>query len=140
MPMNLYVHLSWTTDGRLPMIGSSEEKFLRTFLPVEAKRHDTTVAIGVVSNHLHVILRFPGTLNIPRLVQGLKGASARLANKDPRVSRNGIKWAKGYDLRSVSPGNLKRAIRYVESQAAHHPKHAIQSSKLCEGRDVVPLP
>ena len=126
MPVKLYVHLSWTTDGRLPTIGKSEEKFLRAFLPAEAKRHDAdVVAIGMVSNHLHLVLRLPGVFNVPRMVQGLKGASARVINKDPGVSRNGIKWAKGYDFRSVSPGNLRRAIRYVELQAAHHPSHTI---------------
>ncbi|MCH7716638.1 MAG: transposase [Gemmatimonadetes bacterium] len=128
MPLNLYVHLSWTTDGRLPMIGSSEDEFLRAFLPAEAKRQGADVAaIGVVSNHLHLVIRLPGVFNIPRLVQGLKGASARLMNQDSGVSRNGIKWAKGYDLRSVSPGHLNRAIRYVAQQAAHHPRHAIPS-------------
>ncbi len=126
MSIKLYAHLSWTTDGRLPMLGRSEEVFLRRFLPAEADRHGVRIAaLGVVTNHLHLILRLPATLDVPKLVQGMKGARARLANKDPTISRKGIKWAKGYDLRSVSPGHLRQAIDYVTRQPQIHPHHAI---------------
>ena len=131
MPVKLYAHLSWTTDGRLPMIGLSEEEFLRRFLPVEAGRHGVKVtALGIVADHLHLIVCLPSVINVPVLVQSLKGASARIANKDPTISRKGIKWAKGYDLRSVSPGNLSRAVEYVRHQAERHPARAIRSGTL----------
>ena len=99
MPVKLYAHMSWTTDGRLPMIGGSEEEFLRKFIPEVAARHEVSVAaMGIVSDHLHLIVRLPAVVDVPKLAQSLKVASARFANKDPAISRSGIKWAKGYDL------------------------------------------
>ena len=57
MSTKLYAHMSWTTDGRLPMIGPSEEKFLRQFLPAVADKHKVVVvAMGVVANHMHMVL------------------------------------------------------------------------------------
>lgn len=118
--------MSWTTDGRLPMIGSSEEEFLRRFLPTIADNHNVVlVAMGIVTNHVHLVLRFPSVVDVPKLAQALKGSSARCMNKDSSICKNGVKWAKGYDLRSVSPGNLSKAVEYVNSQAARHPGLAI---------------
>jgi putative transposase len=126
MAVKLYAHLSWTTDGRRRTIGPGEEGFLRRFLPAEAMRHDTeVVAMGIVAEHVHLILRLPSLVNIPRLVQGLKGASARLVNKDLTLGRKPLQWAKGYDLRSVSPDSLNHAVAYVKTQAQRHPERAI---------------
>ena len=126
MPAKLYAHLSWTTDARLPMLGASEERFLRAFLPVEAQRHRAEVAaLGIVSDHIHVLLRLPSVIDVPKLVQGMKGASARLINKDPDIGPNRIKWARGYDVRSVSPRNLTQAVKYIARQSQRHPERAI---------------
>ena len=40
----------------------------------------------------------------------------------------GVQWAKGYDLRSVSPRNVDAAVRYVRTQGSRHPDRAIVAS------------
>jgi REP element-mobilizing transposase RayT len=126
MPTILFVHLSWTTVRRMPMVGLSEARFLGRFLPAEAKRLGAAViATGMVCDHVHLVLRIPGRIDMPRLVQGLKGASARLANKDQTISLTGLRWAHGYHLVSVSPRNLQAAVAYVKGQSGRHPDRAI---------------
>jgi len=71
-----------------------------------------------------MILALPPAFDAPRLVQGLKGASARIANRDGIAERESLKWAQGYDLRSVGPRQLSAAIEYVRSQAVRHPRRA----------------
>ena len=128
MAIQLYAHLSWTTVDRHPMIGVTEREFLRSFLPAQAHRHGASVlALGVVSDHLHLVLEIPGEFNVPKMVQSMKGASARVANRDPEVSKTGLRWARGYDLRSVSPKALKRAVAYVNGQDSHHPDAVIST-------------
>ena len=101
-------------------------KFLRRFLPAVAeKQHVVVVAMGIVANHVHLVLELSPVVDIPKLAQVFKGASARSANRDSSISKNGIKWAKGYDLRSVSPNNLSKAVDYVNSQAVRHSELAI---------------
>ena len=108
------------------MIGGSEAAFLRRFLPAEAMRLGTRVlALGLVQDHAHLILRLPPRYDLPRLVQGLKGASARLANRDSSISRTGLRWAEGYHAKSVSPRQLRVAIEYVRNQSTRHPDRAI---------------
>ena len=78
MPFRFYAHLSWTTWARLPLIDEQVAHFLGPFLLAEAKRHGARVVeIGIVSDHVHLLLELPPVYDTPRLVQGLKGASAR---------------------------------------------------------------
>jgi REP element-mobilizing transposase RayT len=125
----LFVHISWTTYERRPMITNTVQRFLRRFVPAEAQRHGATVmAMGVVSDHVHVLIRLPGSFDVPRLVQGLKGASARLLNADLTATPTGLRWAPGYDARSVSPGAISRISAYIVNQAQRHPDRAIDTT------------
>jgi REP element-mobilizing transposase RayT len=122
MPVRIFAHLSWTTFARLPLVTAPVTGFLTKFLPAECARHGVRVlALGIVHDHVHVVLELPPRFDIPRLVQGLKGASARLANRDGIAERDSLRWAQGYDLRSVSPRNLRAAVAYVHRQHERHP-------------------
>src|SRR3989454_1185810 len=122
MPVRLYAMLTWTTLRRLPLIHSRAAAFLRRVLPEIARRHDARVIeLGIVRNHVHLVLELPARVDIPRLVQGLKGASARIANRDGIMLRARLRWADGRDLRSLGVRDLRRAIAYVRAQATRHP-------------------
>src|SRR5256885_13538839 len=85
MPVRLYALLTWTTLRRLPLIHAGAAAFLRRVLPEIARRHGTRVVdLGIVRNHVHLVLELPPHVDIPRLVQGLKGASARIARSEER--------------------------------------------------------
>src|SRR5260221_8381917 len=88
MPFRFYAHLSWTTWARLPLITEQVAHFLGPFLLAEAKRHGARVMeMGIVRDHVHLLLELPPVYDAPRLVQGLKGASARIANRDGHTGR-----------------------------------------------------
>jgi putative transposase len=121
MPVRIYAHLSWTTWGRLPLIDQSVAEFLQRFLLAEAKRHGARVIeIGVVPDHVHLLLELPPAYDVPRLVQGLKGASARLANRDGFSRNKSLRWEPGYDLRSVGIKQLPQVANYVRLQELKH--------------------
>ena len=129
MAITLFVHLTWTTLDRRPMIGVSEAKFLRGFIPARAHTFGAkTLAMGIVQDHLHVILEIPGEFNIPKMVQSLKGASSCIINRESNVSQTRIRWCSGYDLRSVSPSHLPAAIAYVKGQGDRHPDLSIEKA------------
>ncbi len=129
MPVRLYVLLTWTTQRRFPLLTPAAAEFLRRFLPEEARRHGARpIELGIVRNHVHMILELPSAFDIPRLAQGLKGASARIANRDGYMDRARLRWADGYDLRSVGVRDLNRAIEYVRGQGQRHPHMALPGS------------
>src|SRR5207253_9890790 len=102
MPVRVYVHLTWTTLQRQPLI-NAVVGFLRRFLPKEAQRHGARVLeAGIVADHVHLVLQLLPVNNIPPPVQGLKGASARLVNPDGLTPRAPLRWAACYDLPAVA--------------------------------------
>lgn len=73
--------------------------------------------IGVVSTHVHVLVRAHPTTSTPRLVQRLKGSTSRMC---------AIRWAQGYNVESVSVRAVPVVVEYLRTQAEHHPAERIQ--------------
>ncbi len=127
MRHRLYVHLTWTTRDRAPLITAALARFLSGFLPaIAAKERATLLALGMVTTHVHLLLRLDPATDIARLVQRLKGGSALLANRDGHAGEHrALRWAKGYNLESVSPRVVPDVGNYVLRQALRHPDQAI---------------
>jgi len=140
VPITIYALLTWTTRDRAPLIDAAGASFLRTFLPRAAELHGTQVlAVSVVQNHVHLLLLLDGLLDIPKLVQRLKGASSRIANRDGVLGNVRLRWANGYDLRSVSPRGVPAAQAYLARQALHHPGLAIREESAGKSRAGISL-
>jgi putative transposase len=127
MHHRLYCHLVWTTRHRLPLIDAAIATFLERYLRSVATRHGVEILdIGIVQTHVHVLARVPPATSIPVLVQGLKGGSATVANREVCIDKMPkLAWAEGYSASSVSEATLDRLRRYVGRQAEHHPNEAI---------------
>src|SRR5579862_754485 len=73
----LYMHLVWATWDRQPLITPEMEARLYTCIATccrDLQAH--LVAIGGVSDHLHVLVRLPVTLTVAQLAKDLKGTSS----------------------------------------------------------------
>jgi REP element-mobilizing transposase RayT len=134
MPFRLFVLLTWTTRGRAEPIDDGVAEFLHRFLPPMAARFGAQVLEAATpKDHVHLVLALPPRLDVPRLVQGLKGASARIANRD-RVSRTQLRWAHGYDLQSVSPNALPRVQAYLAQQDNRKARSELARASRPSGR------
>jgi len=126
----LYVHLVWTTRDRLPMINAATRSFLDEFFKKTAARQDTeVVGLSILSTHVHMIVRTPPRIDLPRLLQFFKGGSSYAASRLPG-NVLGLRWAPEYSATTVGPRQLERAIQYLGNQAAHHPGEAIAEPTL----------
>jgi REP element-mobilizing transposase RayT len=83
------------------------------------------LAVGIVSTHLHLLIRLHPTTTIPRLLQRMKGGTAAGVNGGGHLIGNGLRWAKGYSISSVSERALDRVGAYVSDQHRRHPAEAI---------------
>lgn len=127
MHHRLYYHIVWTTRDRAPTIDQATARFLARYLPAVADRLGAQVLeSGLVTTHVHVLVRVPPTTSLPVLVQGFKGGSAAVANREVRGSSSGkLRWAHSYSASSVSEAALDRIRKYVRRQPEHHPTEAI---------------
>ena len=131
----IYLHIVWTTLGRAPLIDHDRGLFLRRHLRNVAREERALVlGVGLVTTHLHVMVRVHPTCNISRLMQRWKGGSALICNReqigDPL---HPLRWAKGSSVTSVGLGGRARLLEYLKAQATHHPKEAITRPTIRAG-------
>jgi putative transposase len=117
----------WTTLDRAPLIGLECARFLCRYLrSITQEERARVLAIGIVSTHVHLLLATHPSTNLPKLIQRLKGASARVANKEGHVPlTKPLHWAEGYNIQTVSLSLLQQTRAYVLDQHDHHPTEAI---------------
>jgi putative transposase len=127
MRHRLYYHIVWTTRGRLPLLNAELAAFLGHYLRSIARQERAHVLeMGIVTTHLHLLVRTDPQAHLSRLVQRFKGGSAHQANVE-RLGHGaeGLRWAKGYTLETVSPRNLDAVRQYLRTQQERHPEDAI---------------
>jgi REP element-mobilizing transposase RayT len=115
MRHRVFVHLTWTTRDRAPLIDRARAAFLMHFLPAVARQESARVlATGLVTTHAHLLLQISPATDISLLVQRLKGGSAMLAGREGHGPRESpLRWA------------LPEVVRYIERQSERHPREAI---------------
>jgi REP element-mobilizing transposase RayT len=123
----LYYHVVWGTNDREPLITLRTARFLCGFLRgIAIQERSRILDIGIVMDHVHVLITIHPTTNWPRLIQRLKGGSSMLANREGQVDcDHPLKWAKGYSVQTVSPCNVDKVRGYLKKQSLHHPEKAI---------------
>jgi hypothetical protein len=70
MRHRIYLHITWTTCNRRPEIDAEAASILRRLLPAIAEQERSRVIeLGMVSTHVHALLRVHPTTSIPRPLQ-----------------------------------------------------------------------
>ena len=125
----LYIHLAWTTRDRRPMIDPVTRDFLSDYFRRTAIRERVDIVVlAILRTHVHVLVRTLPRIDIPRLVQVLKGGSSYAASRLPG-NILGLRWSREYSATTVSPKRLAGVIRYIEEQASHHPGEAVEEAE-----------
>jgi REP element-mobilizing transposase RayT len=116
----LYLHAVWATWDRLPLI--TPEIQPKVFAAIQAQSQKAAVdilTIGGVSDHVHVLLRFPTTTSIADVVKYLKGGSTHLITQVMRLP-DPFKWQGGYGAFTISKTAVPRVRDYILRQEEHH--------------------
>lgn len=125
MPRRVYseinLHITWHTKNNQPLITSPIEQPLYKFLTDKIRNTPETFfhAIGGISDHIHVAVSIPPTLQIAEWIGQLKGASSHFINKEI-ANQKVLEWQNGYGIVSFGSKDLKWVVNYVENQKEHH--------------------
>ncbi len=127
--IKIFLHLVWATHGRSPWILPEFERALYRCIGDEATRFGCEVcAIGGIEDHVHVIVRFPATVELSKVLQAMKGTSSHFARDHFPRTDVGCGWQDGYGAFSISPSQLQKAIDYVLNQKQRHAKGKLWDS------------
>jgi len=116
----LYLHCVWATWDRLPLLTPDVEDVV--YAAVHAKCRELKcepLAMGGISDHVHLLVRFPTTISVADLVKGVKGSSSHLQAQ--HIARDTyFKWQGGYGAFTVSPDGVPGVKTYITNQKRHH--------------------
>ena len=97
MRSRLFYHLVWTTDHRTPLIDVEGARFLcRVLRPMAHENRAEVLEMGMVSTHIHLLIRAQPKTDLPTMVGRMKGATSRIAKRDSIAP---LSWADGQSWR-----------------------------------------
>jgi REP element-mobilizing transposase RayT len=122
----LYLHLVWATWDRLPLI--SEDIKPRIYAAIAEKCRElkcVPLAIGGISDHVHLLVRFYTTIAVADLVKEVKGSSSHLVTHEitPDVF---FKWQGAYGAFTIRKSEVSKVMAYIQNQEQHHAKNQLQ--------------
>jgi putative transposase len=121
----IYIHLTWSTYRRQPMIDGATRAFLdQYFRRIAIRERLTILSLEFLRKHVHLLLRIGPRVDLSRFVQLLKGGSSYAASRQPN-NVLGLRWNREYSATSVSPSLLKRVLAYIQEQESRHPAETI---------------
>jgi REP element-mobilizing transposase RayT len=124
--LSAYIHYTFSTKNRLPLIETEIQQRLWSYMSGSAKKHNLkAIAVGGVSDHVHILLSLPGTITIAKAVQLIKGSSSKWL-KDTFDHMKDFSWQKGYGAFSVNVSLVQKTIDYINRQESHHKQMSFQ--------------
>ena len=119
---DLEYHIVWTTKYRYRVLKDGVAERVRELIRQSCNSMDVRILKGSVGReHIHLLVSVPPSLSISKLVQQLKGKTARVLLNEYKELRRRYwgqhLWASGYFCRTV--GSVTRDVikDYIENQS-----------------------
>lgn len=118
---DLKVHVVWITKYRKKVLSGKIAERIREIIREICLSNDVIIVKGDISkDHVHLLLSYPPSLSISKLVQYLKGKSSRRMLQEYTEIRKEFwgqhLWARGYFAASVGTVTDEVVKEYIEKQ------------------------
>lgn len=116
----LYVHLTFGTKGRLPIIHNNIKTELHAYMAGILKNMESpALSINSVPDHIHILFRLSKNHALSKVIENVKkDASKWMKTK----GYSEFKWQIGYGAFSVSSSKVIVVKNYILNQEEHHKK------------------
>lgn len=117
---NQLIHLVWSTKHRERTILKEYQKPLYDFIGNEISvKEAKLMAIGGVSDHIHILIKVPPKIAIADLVRSTKYSSTRWMKINSQKNKD-FEWQVGYGSFTVSKSVENYVKEYIYNQEEHH--------------------
>jgi REP element-mobilizing transposase RayT len=137
MPQSLvqiYVHIVFSTKDRQAFLTDpAVRKELHAYLAKTCNNLDCpALEVGCVEDHVHILCRLGKTISVSVLIRDLKRESSKWCKE--RMNLPEFYWQAGYGAFSISPADMPKVERYIQTQEERHRKETFQEEfrRLCE--------
>jgi putative transposase len=115
-----YYHAVFSTKGREPLITTELEPRLHAFLGGILKElRCTPIAINGMSDHVHLLARYPSDLSHADMLRHVKSRSSAWVHETFPAAHD-FAWQDGYGGFTVSQPSVPAVTHYVQNQKEHH--------------------
>src|SRR5713101_378583 len=119
--IGLYAHLTWHTWRRQLAITRKDVAHVIDAVHDAAARCRVRVhSIGVLADHVHLVLSFAPDTTLSSFIREAKSSSALRINAT-RSAGQKFRWCRGYYANTLSWNHVAPARSYVGSQFVRHP-------------------
>jgi len=87
------------------------------------------LAVGGMSDHIHIFIGYKPTIAIPDLVKDIKLACGSWIN-DNKLTSHRFNWQEGYGAFSYRLSDVDEICRYINNQEAHHRKISFSRTSM----------
>jgi len=120
--MGLYAHLGWHTKNREFSIRETDVAGIVAAFRAAGERTRVRVhAVGVLAEHVHIMVSYPPSARLSDFVRDAKSESARRVNVTREARQPRLRWCRGCYANAVCRTHLKALRNYVTRQREHHP-------------------
>lgn len=118
---NIEYHIVWTTKYRYKVLDGKIALRVRELIRQSCNSMDVTIIKGSVGKeHIHLLVSCPPSLSVSRLVQQLKGKTARVLMLEYKELKKRYwgqhLWSVGYFCRSVGTVTENIIKEYIANQ------------------------
>lgn len=119
------LHIIFSTKDRKPLIDAEGADDLYGFIGgIVRDEGGTLLAIGGMSDHVHMLVRWGTDKAIGELVRDVKTRSSRWMRQSRGVKP--FAWQVGYGVFSVSQSQAGVVKAYIKNQPKHHAKRSFR--------------
>ena len=121
----IYIHLTFHVKEDCQIAKSDLPALFRYITGIVAAESGSVVAIGGVTNHIHILFSLPKNMSLSAMVMKIKANSSRWLKGQGSLYR-AFAWQDGYGAFSVSATKIDTVAAYIANQEEHHRKHSFQ--------------
>jgi REP element-mobilizing transposase RayT len=122
----IHIQTVFAVENRMSLINKGwREDLYRYMTAIVQNRGHKVLAIGGVSDHVHLLLGLRPNEALSQLMMFLKRDSTNWINKS-RFVRGKFSWQTGFGAFSYSKEQIPRVCNYIMSQEEHHRKRTFQ--------------
>ena len=116
----VYVHITFSTKDRLPLIDDEIKYRLMEYLGGVCRRLDCTpLQVGGTKDHVHILCMLSKIITQVKLLEEVKKSSSKWIKTIAAKYRN-FYWQNVYGIFSVNPSEIDIVIKYIKNQEEHH--------------------
>jgi len=116
----IYIQLVFAVKFRQSLIAETWQDLLYKYITAIVQHNNhKLIAIGGVSDHIHILTGLNSDESISHLVQEIKRDSSKWINEKHLVSGH-FAWQQGYGAFSYSRSHIDNVVKYILNQKIHH--------------------